>query len=167
MLRPYLTLLLVLLCLNGFSQKITNDIRGSWNDLTIDLQRKADLSEAMARMMAKSPRIDKAILAQLSQHSISLAQCLETLKFKDSSSVQLVKKLHDKLTESIMRAMVEVEKDAKLSQSMQFIELVKQLEGTENRIAISGNDYNKVCAEHHRTDLIFEGPKRPSVNVQF
>ena len=63
------------------------------------------------------------------------------------------------MTQALTRALATLANDKKIRSDDQLQGLLMQLEGCENRIALANREYNEVCREYGKTDLLFDSDK--------
>ena len=70
-------------------------------------------------------------------------------------SISLANDKNNKLSQSIATTFLAVENNNKSRGDKKVFEFMMQLEGCENRIAIAKMEYNKLCKESGKNDLLF------------
>lgn len=143
----------------SFGQDTTAQINTSWINLKTQLQRRTDIVSNLVSILSQSPKVDKEQLSKSKTFAINLFKYLDTLTLKDSLSISLANEKNNRLTKALARALATSDNDKKLRSNKKLPELFMQLEGCENRIALAKRDYNDVCNEYKRTDLLFGSDK--------
>lgn len=149
----------ILLCFFSFQaiygQDTTAQINTAWSNLKTQLQRRTDIVSNLTSILSKSTKVDKEQLNNSKLFSIDLFKYVDTLSFKDSVTISLASTKNNKLTQALARTLATLENDKKLRSDNQLQGLLMQLEGCENRIALAKREYNDVCKEYGKTDLLF------------
>ncbi len=115
-----------------------------WSDLEADLQRRGELIPNLVNTVKASANYEQATLAKITEARASATQIkLTGDDFSDPAKMKAFQDAQDKLSHSaISRLLVSNENYPKLQASGQFSDLMKQLEGTENRILRARQQYN-------------------------
>ena len=158
----FFTTILLLFLLSfqtSFGQDTTAQINTSWINLKTQLQRRTDIVSNLASILSKSTKVDKEQLSKSKTFAIDLFKYVDTLTLKDSLSICLANEKNNRLTEALEKTLASSDNDKKLSSNNQLPGLFMQLEGCENRIALAKREYNDICKEYKRTDLLFGSDK--------
>jgi LemA protein len=115
-----------------------------WADLEATLQRRADLIPNLVNTVKASANYEKETLEKITQARASATSIkLSADDLTDPAKVKAFQDAQDKISSSaISRLLVSNENYPKLQASGQFTDLMKQLEGTENRILRAREEYN-------------------------
>ena len=139
----------------SYGQDTTTQINTAWINLKTQLQRRTDIVSNLTSILSKSTKVDKEQLNNSKAFSIDLFKYVDTLNFKDSLSISLANGKNNRLTQALARTLATLENDKKLMSDNQLQGLLMQLEGCENRIALAKREYNDVCKEYGKADLLF------------
>ena len=150
-----LSFLLLLASQNCFGQDTNSIINESWTTLKTQLQRRTDIVSNLTSLLSKSSKVDKEQLNNSKVLAVDLFKYIDTLNIKDSLSVSLVSVKNNKLTQALARTIVTLENDKKFRSNNEVNGLLMQLEGCENRIALAKREYNEICKEFKKADLLF------------
>ena len=157
----------LLVASHSFGQDTTCHINASWTGLKTQLQRRSDIAVNLTVVLSRSKAENKQ-LNNFKASAIDLSKFIDTFYLKDSVTVSLAAIKNEKLTESLARTLITTENDKKIRSDTAFIDLLMQLEGCENRIALAKQDYNNACKMCHRTDLQFRvGQTNRAAEVKF
>ncbi|MFT4734204.1 MAG: LemA protein [Algoriphagus sp.] len=126
---------------NGLVQK-DNAVDELWSKVQTQYQRRADLIGNLVKTVQGAADFEKGTLtdvinARASATSVNLS--VDDLTPENMAKFQAAQ---DQLTGSLSRLLVSVERYPDLKANQNFLELQAQLEGTENRISVSRNDFN-------------------------
>jgi LemA protein len=115
-----------------------------WADLEATLQRRADLIPNLVNTVKASANYEKETLEKITQARADATSIkLSADDLTDPAKVKAFQDAQDKISSSaISRLLVSNENYPKLQESGQFSDLMKQLEGTENRILRAREEYN-------------------------
>jgi LemA protein len=140
--------------LQTYGQDSTCQINASWTDLKTQLKRRSDIVSNLTVVLSNL-KTDKELLNNLKIAAIDVFKYVDTLSLRNSVAVSLAATKNNKLTESLGRTLITTENNKKISSNKEFINLLMQLEGCENRIVVAKQDYNNACKICNRTDLVF------------
>src|SRR5262245_34755075 len=115
-----------------------------WSNVEAQLQRRADLIPNLVQTVKASANYEKETLEKITKaraEATSIKLSAEDLT--DPAKMKAFQEAQDKISQSaISRLLVSNENYPKLQASSQFTDLMKQLEGTENRILRAREEYN-------------------------
>jgi LemA protein len=143
----------------SYGQDTTALINKEWTNLKTQLQRRTDIISNLTSILSKSTKVDKEQLNNSKVFSIDLFKYVDTLSFKDSLSISLASDKNSRLTQALARTLATLENDKKLRSDNQLQGLLMQLEGCENRVALAKREYNEVCKQYGKTELLFGSDK--------
>ena len=168
--KPLLKIAIILFSFtshNCFGQD-TSSINKSWKTLKIQLQRRTDIIVNLTQPLYSSKIVDKKELIKLKKSAVDIFKYLDTLKRLDSSSIVIIRNSNNQLTTTLTKTLVSFENDKKFKNRNTVMNLVYQLEGTENDIALARREYNETCKKNNRTDLQYLTDENSrGVQVQF
>lgn len=137
------------------AQDTTKAVNDAWANLKTQLQRRTDIVNNIANVLAKSKQVDQMELTKAKGLAVDLFKYTDTLKTLDSLSIFYVNALNTDLTQALARTLVTLERDQKLRSSASVQDLLVQLEGIENRIMVAKMDYNDICSDNNKKELFF------------
>jgi LemA protein len=122
-----------------------------WADLEANLQRRADLVPNLVNTVKASADYEKSTLEQITQARAAATQMkLSVEDLSDPAKMRAFEEAQQRISSSaISRLLVANENYPKLQASGQFGDLMKQLEGTENRILRSREQYNDAVRQYN------------------
>ncbi len=126
---------------NGLVQKDQN-VKAKWANVESDYQRRADLIPNLVNTVKGAANFEQETLTQVIEARAKATQT--TVKADDLSPEKIAEfqKAQGQLSGAIGRLLVSVERYPELKATQAFRDLQAQLEGTENRIKVSRNDFN-------------------------
>lgn len=115
-----------------------------WADLEADLQRRSDLVPNLVNTVKASANYEQATLTKITEARAAATSVKITADdLSDPAKMKAFEEAQAKISSgALSRLLVSNENYPKLQASGQFTDLMKQLEGTENRILRSRQQYN-------------------------
>jgi LemA protein len=138
---------------SGYNKMINldEDVKAKWANVQSDYQRRADLIPNLVNTVKgaanfETETLTKVIEARAKATSVNInAGDLTPEKMAQFQQAQ------GELSGALSRLLVTVEKYPDLKANQNFQDLQKQLEGTENRIKVSRNDFNTAVQGYNST----------------
>lgn len=127
------------------------DVKNKWANVQSDYQRRADLIPNLVNTVKGAAKFEtetltKVIEARAKATSVNInAGDLTPEKINQFQAAQ------GELSGALSRLLVSVERYPDLKANQNFQDLQKQLEGTENRIKVSRNDFNGSVQGYNQT----------------
>jgi len=120
-----------------------------WADVQSAYQRRADLIPNLVEVVKgyaeyEQETLTKVVEARSKATSITIDPSNIT-----PEQLQQFQAAQDQLTGALSRLLVTIERYPDLKANQNFLELQSQLEGTENRINVSRNDYNEAVQQYN------------------
>lgn len=139
---------------------LDENVKKAWADVQSDYQRRADLIPNLVGTVKGAANFEKETYTQVAlARAGQLKQAVNVPV--DSLNPQRVQQIQQAGTESLnaSRAALNilVERYPDLKATVNFTGLQTQLEGTENRIKVSRNDFNKAVQDYNVTARRFPG----------
>ena len=114
-----------------------------WADIETELQRRYDLIPNLVATVKASAAHEEKVLAEVTAARASATQIkLTTDDLTDPTKMAEFNEAQSKLTGALSRLLVTQEAYPDLKANAQFHDLMIELEGTENRISRSRQEYN-------------------------
>jgi len=138
--KRWLSLLLVLpLAACGYNriQTLDEQAASAQSQIEVQLQRRADLIPNLVNTVKGYAQHEEDVFVQVTQARSGLVSAIQTHDAEQMANANAA------LSSSLGRMMVSVEAYPQLKADQTFIKLQDELTGTENRIAVSRNDYNQ------------------------
>lgn len=142
----------------GYNDVITHDeaVKAAWAEVQNQYQRRADLVPNLVRTVKGAANFEKETLqavvearAKVGQVKVDASTIDNPEKFKAFQGAQ------GELSSALSRLMVVAERYPELKATDAFRDLQAQLEGTENRIAVSRNRYIEAVSGYNQVVLHF------------
>ena len=130
-----------------------------WSNVEANLQRRAELIPNLVNTVKASASYEKETLEKITQARAAATSIkLSADDLTDPAKVKAFQDAQDKISHSaISRLLVSNENYPKLQASGQFTDLMKQLEGTENRILRAREEYNAAVKAYNAELLKIRG----------
>lgn len=167
----YILMLLVIFSTihsNVFSQQDQKTIQSSWINLKAELKRRSGIVNSISSEVNNISKEAKLSFQKTKALSDDLLKYIDTLHADNASSITKCGNKNKLLQAKLSEAFVILEKNGDYNKNSTLLELTTQLEGTENRIAVAIQEYNKICLEKKRADLHFDSSNSsPAPAVKF
>lgn len=129
-----------------------------WADLEAQLQRRYDLVPNLVAVVKGSAKHEEETLAKVTEARSQAASIKLTADdLTDPAKMAAFQKAQDQLKGSLSRLMVVQEQYPDLKANKSFHDLQVQIEGTENRILRSREEYNNAAREYNSELLKIRG----------
>ena len=138
-------LLLPLLASCGYNtiQRLDEQANSAQGQIEVQLQRRADLIPNLVNTVKGYATHEEQTLTEITQARSGLVSAIQSHDAAQMADADA------RLTSSLGRLMVNVEAYPNLKADQSFIRLQDELTGTENRIAVSRNDYNQAVQQYN------------------
>lgn len=138
--RRWLALLL-LLPLSGCGynriQSLDEQAASAQSQIGVQLQRRSDLIGNLVNTVKGYAQHEEAVFTQVAQARSGIAAAVQ------SGDAEQMANANTQMSSALRGLMVQVEAYPQLKADQGFLRLQDELTGTENRIAVSRNDYNQ------------------------
>jgi LemA protein len=118
-------------------QSLDEQAASAQSQIEVQLQRRADLIGNLVNTVKGYAQHEEAVFTQVAQARSGLVSSLQT------HDAQTIANANAQMSGALQRLMVSVEAYPQLKADKNFTMLQDELTGTENRIAVSRNDYNQ------------------------
>ncbi len=122
-----------------------------WSDIEADLQRRADLIPNLVNTVKASANYEQSTLTKITEARASATSIkLTGDDFTDPAKMKAFEEAQAKLSAgAIGRLLVQNENYPKLQANAQFTDLMKSLEGSENRVLRARQQYNEAVKDYN------------------
>ncbi len=136
---------------NGYNGLVTQDetVKKAWNNVQSDYQRRADLIPNLVNTVKGEANFEQTTLQNVIQARASATQIKLDAKDLTPEKMQQYQAAQGQLSQALGRLLMVTENYPNLRANDAFRGLQAQLEGTENRIKVSRNDFNAAVAEYN------------------
>ncbi len=130
--------------------------KAKWADVQAAYQRRADLIPNLLETAKGASQIEKSTLEGVIQARASATQTnITAADLSDPAKVEAFRAAQGNVSSALSRLLVTVEQYPQLASQGRFADLMIQLEGNENRINVSIQDYNKAVQSYNTTIRTF------------
>src|SRR5215475_6080021 len=129
--------------------RLDQAVQAQWSQVENVYQRRADLVPNLVETVKGAAKFEKDTFTAVTQARARVGEVQGNTSPNDQASVNKFKDAQDQLTSALGRLMVVVEKYPDLKATQAFRDLQVQLEGTENRIAVSRNRFNEATQAYN------------------
>ena len=132
---------------SGYNGLVTADqsVKKSWGNVETNYQRRVDLYNQIIDIIESSQKFEKSTLIDV-QNARSKATEIK-VDINDPASLAAYQKAQANLQGSFSRLMAVAESYPNLKTTDAFRDFQTQIEGTENRINVARQDYNKAIED--------------------
>lgn len=133
---------------NGLVEKDQN-VKGKWANVESDYQRRSDLIPNLVNTVKGAADFEKSTLEAVVNARAQATQTKIDPTNLSPEKIAEFQRAQGQLSGAIGRLLVTVEKYPELKATDAFRDLQAQLEGTENRIKVSRNDFNTAVQDYN------------------
>ncbi len=127
----------------------SKDVDQKWADVQSSYQRRSDLIPNLVETVKGAANFETTTLTQVIQARASASQIKIDPKDMTPEKLQQFQQSQGQLSQALGRLMVVSEQYPQLKANENFKSLQDQLEGTENRIKVSRDEFNKSVKEYN------------------
>jgi len=124
-------------------------VQRSWADIGSTMKRRADLIPNLVEVVKGSAAHEHDTLADVTEARAKIGKINIDAASNNPEVMQNLSKAQGEFSSALSRLMVVVEKYPDLKANENFRDLQSQVEGTENRINVAREKYNKFVAEQN------------------
>ncbi len=135
----------------GYNGLVVQDetVNKAWNNVQSDYQRRADLIPNLVNTVKGEANFEQTTLQNVIQARASATQIKVDPKDLTPEKLQQFQQAQGQLSQALGRLLMVSENYPNLRANDAFRGLQAQLEGTENRIKVSRNDFNQAVADYN------------------
>ena len=146
--------IIVLLALWGISKynglvTIDQNVKSQWSQVENQYQRRSDLIPNLVNVVKGYATHERETLEGVITARSKATSTTINASDMDEATLKRFQQSQDALSSALSRLLVVAEKYPDLKANEQFLDLSKQLEGTENRIATARRDFNNAAQEYN------------------
>ena len=124
--------------------------KARWADVQSQYQRRADLVPNLVATVQGAAIAERTTLTQVIEARAAATGVTVTPEtLSDPAAFQRYQAAQGQLSQALSRLLLVVERYPEIKSNQNFIALQSQLEGTENRIAVSRRDYNEAVRDYN------------------
>jgi LemA protein len=129
---------------SGYNTMVSQDqnVKGKWGNVQSEYQRRSDLIPNLVATVKGAANFEQETLTQVIEARAKATQTTIDPANLTPENIAKFQQAQGELSSSLGRLLVTVERYPELKANANYQALQAQLEGTENRIKVSRNDYN-------------------------
>jgi len=138
-----IVLILVLWGCGGYNKLVTSDqdVKKAWGNVETNYQRRTDLYNSVIRTVEASANFEKSLLKDVVEARSKLLNV--NVNLDDQASLDRFQQAQGQMSGAFTRLMGYVENYPDIKTTKAFQDFQTQIEGTENRINVARQDYNR------------------------
>jgi len=138
---------------NGYNNmvKLDETVKNRWSNVQSDYQRRADLIPNLVSTVKGAANFETTTLTQVIEARAKATSVNVSADNLTPEKVQQFQQAQGQLSGALSRLLVVAEQYPQLQATQNFKDLQVQLEGTENRIKVSRNDFNTAVQDYNST----------------
>lgn len=145
---------IVLLALWGISNynglvDLDQNVKSQWSQVENQYQRRSDLIPNLVNVVKGYATHERETLEGVITARSKATSTTINASDMDEATLKRFQQSQDALSSALSRLLVVAEKYPDLKANEQFLDLSKQLEGTENRITTARRDFNNAAQEYN------------------
>ncbi|HVZ56590.1 MAG TPA: LemA family protein [Chitinophagaceae bacterium] len=139
-----LVLLLGVWGCGGYNGLVKQDevVKNAWNNVQSQYQRRADLIPNLVNTVKGAANFEQTTLTKVIEARAKATSVTIDANNLTAENMQKFQQAQGELSGALSRLLAVAENYPDLKATQNFQDLQKQLEGTENRIAVARNDFN-------------------------
>ena len=130
---------------------LDENVKAKWAGVQSDYQRRADLIPNLVNTVKGAANFEQETLTRVIEARAKATQTTINPGDLTPENLQRFQQAQGELSSALSRLLVTVERYPDLKANQNFLNLQTQLEGTENRIKVSRNDFNTAVQEYNQT----------------
>ncbi|WP_127133240.1 LemA family protein [Pseudoflavitalea rhizosphaerae] len=138
---------------NGYNNmiKLDEDVKAKWANVQSDYQRRADLIPNLVNTVKGYANFEQETLTKVIEARAKATSVQVNADNLTPENLAKFQQAQGEVSSALSRLLVTVERYPDLKANQNFMDLQKQLEGTENRIKVSRNDFNTAVQGYNTT----------------
>ncbi len=144
-----LVLILGVWSCGGYNGLVKSDqkVKSTWGNVETNYQRRTDLYGSVIKTIEASANFEKSLLKDVVEARAKLGGV--TVDVNDQASLDKYQQAQGQMQGAFSRLMGYVENYPDIKTTKSFQDFQTQIEGTENRINVARQDYNKVVEDYN------------------
>ncbi len=138
---------------SGYNKMVNLDenVKAKWANVQSDYQRRADLVPNLVSTVKGAANFEQETLTKVIEARAKATSVNINADNLTPEKIEAFQKAQGELGGALSRLLVVAEQYPQLQATQSFRDLQSQLEGTENRIKVSRNDFNTAVQEYNST----------------
>jgi LemA protein len=136
---------------SGYNSLVKGDqgVKKAWGNVETNYQRRTDLYSSVIKTVEASANFEKSLLKDVVEARAKLGQT--TVNVNDQASLDKYQQAQGQMKSAFSNLMGYVENYPDIKTTKSFQDFQTQIEGTENRINVARQDYNKSVEDYNLT----------------
>jgi LemA protein len=130
---------------------LDENVKNKWNNVQSDYQRRSDLIPNLVSTVKGAANFEQTTLTQVIEARAKATSVNVNADNLTPEKIQQFQQAQGQLGGALSRLLVVAEQYPQLQATQNFKDLQVQLEGTENRIKVSRNDFNSAVQDYNST----------------
>jgi Uncharacterized conserved protein len=137
----------------GYNKMVNLDeaVKNKWANVQSDYQRRADLIPNLVSTVKGAANFEQETLTRVIEARSKATSMNVSPENLTPENIEKFQQAQGQLSGALSRLLVVAEQYPQLTATQNFRDLQTQLEGTENRIKVSRNDFNTAVLEYNST----------------
>lgn len=131
--------------------KLDENVQQAWAQVENVYQRRADLIPNLVKTVQGAAEFEKSTLESVIEARAKATSVQVDPTKLTEENIAAFQKAQDQLSSALGRLLVVKEQYPELKANQNFLDLQKQLEGTENRITVERKNFNEVVMDYNST----------------
>jgi LemA protein len=127
------------------------NVKTRWANVQSDYQRRSDLIPNLVNTVKGAANFEQETLTRVIEARAKATSVNVNTEDLTPEKIAQFQQAQSQLSGALSRLLVTVEQYPELRANQNFLDLQKQLEGTENRIKVSRNDFNTAVQGYNNT----------------
>lgn len=138
---------------SGYNKMVNLDenVKAKWANVQSDYQRRADLVPNLVSTVKGAANFEQETLTKVIEARAKATSVNINADNLTPEKIEAFQKAQGELGGALSRLLVVAEQYPQLQATQSFRDLQSQLEGTENRIKVSRNDFNTAVQDYNST----------------
>jgi len=138
---------------SGYNNMVNLDekVKTQWANVQSEYQRRADLIPNLVNTVKGAANFEQETLTKVIEARAKATSVNINADNLSPESMAQFQQAQGELSGALSRLLVSVERYPELKANQNFLDLQKQLEGTENRIKVSRNDFNTAVQGYNQS----------------
>jgi LemA protein len=134
---------------SGYNKLVTGDqnVKKVWGNVETNYQRRTDLYNSVIKTIEASANFEKSLLKDVVEARAKLGQI--TVNVEDQASLDRYQQAQGQMRGAFSNLLGYVENYPDIKTTKAFQDFQTQIEGTENRINVARQDYNKAVESYN------------------
>ena len=136
-----------------YNEMVSKDenVKAKWANVQSDYQRRADLIPNLVNTVKGAANFEQETLTRVIEARAKATSVNVNADDLTPEKIAQFQQAQAQLSGALSRLLVTVEQYPELKANQNFLDLQKQLEGTENRIKVSRNDFNATVQDYNNS----------------